>query len=87
MIRTRSQMENKPHEKVSVRGERANFTGLVLGCIEASKQTNTYVRSFSFEKKPNPSIRAQLKIRLTRFFQYWKDKTTRTIHRMLGIGR
>ena len=40
--------------------ELTNFLGLVLGCIETSKQSSRYVRSFS-EKKGNPGIRAQLK--------------------------
>ena len=35
MIRNGSQMQNKLHEKGSVHGERANFTRLVLDCIEA----------------------------------------------------
>ena len=38
----------------NVRGERANFTGLLLGCIETSNQ----VRSVLFmKKKRNPGIR------------------------------
>ena len=44
----------------SVRGERANFTRRVLGCIEASKQASKYVQSLP-EKKRDPGIRAQLK--------------------------
>ena len=42
-----------PQPGGSVRGERANFRRLVLGCIEARKQANRYVRSFS-EKKRKP---------------------------------
>ena len=38
----------------SVHGERANFTGLVLGCIEASK---LYVQSLP-EKKRDPGARS-----------------------------
>ena len=37
-----------------------NFEGLVLGCIDASKQASKYVQSLS-EKKRDPGIRAQLK--------------------------
>ena len=37
-----------------------NFEGLVLGCIDASKQASKYVRSI-LETKRDPGIRAQLK--------------------------
>ena len=37
-----------------------NFEGLVLGCIDASKQASKYVQSLP-EKKRDPGIRAQLK--------------------------
>ena len=37
-----------------------NFEGLVLGCIDASKQASKFVRSFP-EKKRDTGIRAQLK--------------------------
>ena len=35
----------------SVRGERANLTRLVLGCIEASKQASKVVQSLSKKRK------------------------------------
>ena len=42
---TATQATEVPWPGGSVRGERANFTGLVLGCIEASKQASKYVPS------------------------------------------
>ena len=47
----------------SVHGERANFTRLVLGCIEASKQASKVEQSLSWkkEKRRDPGMRVQLK--------------------------
>ena len=50
----------------SVRGERANFRGIVLGCIRIR------IRSRSvFEKKENLGVCAKQKVRLTRLGKYY----------------
>ena len=49
----------------SVRGERANFTRLVLGCIEAGKQANKYVWFFSEKNVFKPKHPRATQIRLT----------------------
>ena len=48
----------------SVRGDRANFTRLVIGCVEPSKQASKQGRAVPLvekEKRRDPGMRVQLK--------------------------